>query len=121
MWLTMSRWILGSEAMRPLRRILRAGAAGSGLVSITAGAGDECRVQSAECGISVAAAGTRLRPRLSFDDSSFVRTTRLVAAAMEGWSACARTLRRDESASAGMVAQRRGGLVVVGSRLGVGL
>src|SRR6266581_1993092 len=84
MWLTMSRWILGKEAMRPLRRILRAGAAGSSLVSITAGAGDECTVQSAECGISVVAAGTRLRPRLSLDDSSFVRTTRPDAEGMEG-------------------------------------
>ena len=45
----------------------------------------ECRVQSAECGISVAAAAPRLRPRLSFDDSCFVGSTPPVADAMEGW------------------------------------
>src|SRR5437667_10143580 len=45
----------------------------------------ECRVQSAECGISVAAAAPRLRPRLSFDDSCFVGRTPPLADAMEGW------------------------------------
>ena len=66
-------------------------------------ASSECGVGSAECGISVVAAGARLRPRLSFDDSSFVRTTRPDAEGMESLSACAGTLRRDKSVSAGML------------------
>src|SRR5947209_1738539 len=59
MWLTMSRWTLGRQATRPLRRILRRPVgAGSGWVATRVGAAGEDRVQSAECGMSgLAAAG----------------------------------------------------------------
>src|SRR5580765_2928863 len=49
MRLTMSRWIRGREAMRPFLWPLRRWAGhGKGAVWITVGAGDACRVQSAE-------------------------------------------------------------------------
>src|SRR4051794_28530167 len=46
----MSRWTFGRQATRPLRRTLRR--------SSTCGVPDKCGVQSAERGVSVAAAGT---------------------------------------------------------------
>src|SRR6266496_1122576 len=54
-----------------------------------AAAGDECRVQSAECGMSAVATGTGPRPRLSSEGSSFARS------AMEDGSCFARIVMED--------------------------